>query len=451
MKHILYILLIVFSSNQTLWGQCAEPDGTVWNDTWRSCTPTDNPISEYGESHWIQYNFGSVRNLSKSWVWNTNESGRLEQGFKNVHVDYSLDGEEWTNWGEMTFPKANGDAVYGGFPGPDLSNIQAQFILITAVSNYGDESCFGISEIKFNLLPELGEPTENDDDDDGECAELANVEIQEFVEVEAEMTEAFIFLEELEDFEDLFIVFEYRSIDGEWIEIEVEEEEIELYDLEPGTVYEYRFKIECEDEFYTTETSTFETISCQAVTDIYIEEITATEAFFLWEESDFFDFYLVEIGIAGEEEKDIFDVEEAELFLEDLEEDTDYELRIGIECGEDNIVWSEIVFFTTQMDDIISNVSDEVQKRNISQINLFPNPTSGEMTLRIKSDKNDVLNYSISSIDGRVLTRNVTRLNSGSSNLKINVSDLPNGVYLFNGITINSRETMTSKIVKMSE
>ena len=451
MKYTLYILLLnlFFLSNSH--GQCTDPDASIWNDTWRSCSPSVNPKSDYGKGHWIMYNFGSVRNLSRTWVWNTNEAGKLEQGFNHVKIDYSLDGETWIHWGDMSFPKAKAEAIYGGFPGPDLTNINAQYILITALSNHGDEGCFGIAEIKFNLMSELGEPQENDDDE-LQCEGHANIDLPEFVEVEVEMTEAFVFIEEIEEIEDIFLIFEYREQNGNWIEIEVEEEEIELYDLQPGTEYEYRFQIECEDEFYTTESQSFWTIDCQAVSEIYIEEVTENEAFLIWEESDYMEFYLIELWMVEEdEETDIFDVDEAEVFLDDLEESTEYGLRVGVECGEDNVLWSEPIYFTTTMDNISSNDETHSLRATDATVNIFPNPTNGHMTIRIKTQKKDVLNYSISTIDGRILTRNISKLSSGPQDIKIDISNFPNGVYFLSGVTINGRKNIKSKIVKMSE
>ena len=92
-------------------------------------------------------------------------------------------------------------------------------------------------------------------------------------------------------------------MDGEWIEIEAEEEEIELYDLQPGTEYEYRFQLECEDEFITTQSQSFTTIGCQIVSEIYVEEVTESEAFVIWEESDYMEFYLIEIWLVEEDEE----------------------------------------------------------------------------------------------------------------------------------------------------
>ncbi|MEM9548523.1 MAG: T9SS type A sorting domain-containing protein [Bacteroidota bacterium] len=447
MKHIFNILIINALFLTNLQSQCTEPDASIWLDTWRSCATSANPISSYGASHWIQYDLGAVRNLSKSWVWNTNDPGRLNQGFQDVMVDYSVDGEEWQHWGEMTFPKAQGDAIYGGFPGPDLSNLSAQFILITALSNHGDENCYGLAEIKFNLMSELGEP--NDDDGGGElqCDELADIEINEFLEIETEMTAAFLFLEDFEEIEEYIVGFEYRELNGDWIEFEIDEE-IELEDLFPGTEYEFRFLIECDDEFYTSEIGIFETMACPQIVGLEIEEVTESEAFILWEEIEYTEFYIVELSILGEVIDD-FDVEEPEVFLEDLEENTNYELRIGIVCGED-ILWSETISFTTEMEKVISGVNDETQSIIVSQIRLFPNPTSGRITVRIKSKANDILNYTLSTIDGQVVARNVTKVSKGIEDLKLNVENLPDGTYVFGGLGINSRTTYSGKLIKVS-
>jgi len=152
----------------------SKPDDKVWLDPWMSCTKTPNPKSVYGDTHWIQYDLGSVRTLSKSWVWNANDKKYLHRGFKEVKIDHSKDGKKWNYHGEMTFPQARGDAIYAGFPGPDLSAVEARYVLLTAVSNYGDSDCAGLTEVKFNLMPaEVAIlPDSLIEDDDHPCEEI---------------------------------------------------------------------------------------------------------------------------------------------------------------------------------------------------------------------------------------------------------------------------------------
>ncbi|MEM6768887.1 MAG: discoidin domain-containing protein, partial [Bacteroidota bacterium] len=154
LKHISFFLLLILAGNLALaQANCVTPDATIWQDTWASCQATPSPNLANGTSHWIQYDFGVVRRLSKTWIWNANDPAKLSEGFRRVKVDYSVDGRNWTSWGEMEFPQAQGAAIYGGFSGPDLVGIEARYVLFTAVSNYGSSSCYGLAEVKFNLLP----------------------------------------------------------------------------------------------------------------------------------------------------------------------------------------------------------------------------------------------------------------------------------------------------------
>ena len=462
MKKLIYIFfLTTLFINYSQAQQCTEPDASIWKDTWVSCDKTANPKAEYGNSHWIQYDFGSVRNLSKTWVWNTNDPARLNQGFNLVKIDYSEDGASWTSAGEMNFPKASGAAVYSGFSGPDLMNIKAQYVLITAISNHGDATCAGIAEIKFNLLPEEGvaiPPTDeapSDDEPDDEnnldlCALIEEIDLSEFMEVEAEFTEAFLFLEIEEEIAELPLFFEYRTTETEWQSIEIKAEEMVLEDLTPGTTYEYRVSIQCGDELNSTPTRSFETLACNTIGEISIEEVTETEAFFLWSAMEHQEFYLIEIGVANEE-KEEWEVEEAELYLEELESNTTYELRVGTECGED-IIWSATIEFTTAVadGDLSTSTSNRLSLPS-KQVHLFPNPTPGQLTVRIKTTKKDVLNYSISDTQGRILFRNVTKLHNGTNDLSLDLSNLTDGTYWLNGVTLNQRGQVSQQILKISK
>ena len=132
---------------------CFEADASIWKNTWSSCSKSMNPNSDHGNSHWIMYNLGEIRNMSKSWIWNCNDPDQLDRGFAVIEIDYSLDGSNWTNWGQFSCPKAEGHVIYSGFEGPDLQGIKCQFILLTVLSNHGNPNCSGIAEIKFNLFP----------------------------------------------------------------------------------------------------------------------------------------------------------------------------------------------------------------------------------------------------------------------------------------------------------
>ncbi len=120
------------------------------NNSWLSCTTSENPNSSRGMSHWILYDFNAVYLLNNASIWNYNVAGNTGSGFKDFVVDYSIDGENWTTLGSYTMPEAPGTASYAGVITPDLSNIAAQYVLITALSTWDNGACAGISEISFD-------------------------------------------------------------------------------------------------------------------------------------------------------------------------------------------------------------------------------------------------------------------------------------------------------------
>jgi hypothetical protein len=150
MKKFVFLLVIMLYI-QTIDAQCI-PDrhSTSWYDGWVSCTASQSPNPDRGISHWIMYNFGQPYSLTTSKLWNSNDPAYLEYGLQGYAVDYSLNGVTWTTLGTFSAPLASGSPFYEGAEGPDFGNAIAQYVLVTALSNYGG-NCFGFSEIKINI------------------------------------------------------------------------------------------------------------------------------------------------------------------------------------------------------------------------------------------------------------------------------------------------------------
>ena len=140
--------LIVCSTN--IHAQC-ESGGhsNTAADNWQSCTTSTNAAGRTG--HWIQYDFGIAYNLLTSHFWNYNVVGEVEKGFKDVKIDYSTDGTNWTLWGDFSFAEATGGNDYAGETGPNFNDIQARYLLITAVNNHGGNACSGLGELKIDV------------------------------------------------------------------------------------------------------------------------------------------------------------------------------------------------------------------------------------------------------------------------------------------------------------
>lgn len=437
----IYFTIITLFIAQTVMGQCFEPDESIWLNTWASCETSPNPKPEYGNTHWIQYNFGSVRTLSKTWAWNTNEPAKLNQGFNLVKIDYSSDGQSWEYWGEMHFPQGTGEAIYSGFPGPDLMGIEAQYVLLTAINNHGAPNCMGLAEIKFNLMTgdTIGLPPPDNED----CAEIDFFEIEEVTE-----TEAFIFWDIDSDIEDLTFIFSYRPVDGDWSELSTEEAEVFLENLEPDTAYEFVIAYECNGEVIFSDTGYFTTQNgsgCAAVKDIWLEDFSSTDALVVWEEAGEGDFYLIQFTEVNSTELNEGEAEEAEILLENLEPNTEYMIRIGIECAGDTI-WSEPFFFFTE-----GNTPNSTTKnQNKIFYKIFPNPTSGEFNFQYSSQQNDFIDYTLTDIMGKRIKSNHLFVTTGTNTITVDINNLPEGIYLFNAISKNGQQRISERLVKLN-
>lgn len=152
MKNLyLYIALVLAAGLQTAQAQCY-PDrhSTNWFDGWVSCEPSQNPITSYGETHWIMYDLGYEYVLNNTKFWNANEPKHLDDGINEFNIDYSLDGVTWDNLGTFNMEQANGSLTYQGAEGPNFNATKARFVLITPTSNFGGD-CFGFSELKISI------------------------------------------------------------------------------------------------------------------------------------------------------------------------------------------------------------------------------------------------------------------------------------------------------------
>ena len=155
MKYKMTIVLcfLLYTGWTEIAAQC-DPDrhGTSALDGWLSCQVSANPGNTAGQTHWIRYDFGQSIAMHDFHIWNMNHPDYLDDGVKDILIEYSSDGNGWTAVDTFTCPRANGSGFYRGFRGPDLGGISARYLLITPISNYGG-GCYGFSEIKIYTGP----------------------------------------------------------------------------------------------------------------------------------------------------------------------------------------------------------------------------------------------------------------------------------------------------------
>ena len=150
--HWVCLLSLCLITSNIIYGQCKVANySTNENDSWLSCEKSLNPNNSRGNSHWLQYDLGYVYGLGATKFWNYNVTNLTGQGFKQVVIDYSLDGTSWIEAGSFQLPEADGHNEYEGVFGLELSGIKARYILITALSNWNGGICAGFSEVRFEV------------------------------------------------------------------------------------------------------------------------------------------------------------------------------------------------------------------------------------------------------------------------------------------------------------
>ena len=121
-------------------------------------TGSAHPNTQTGPC-WIKFEFDKVYNIQSMWVWNYNEPAHTDDGLRNVTIEYTVDGQNWTRLGSYEFDEAPGLDDYthdnAGADGNEINfgGIDANCIVITAHTTNGNwgssRNVYGLSEIKF--------------------------------------------------------------------------------------------------------------------------------------------------------------------------------------------------------------------------------------------------------------------------------------------------------------
>ncbi len=127
---------------------------------------------------WIEYEFDKVYKLHEMWVWNSNDSlePAIGFGFRDVTIEYSVDGTDYTALGTThEFARAPGLDNYAHNTIVDLSGAAAKYVRLTANSNWGGIlNQYGLSELRFFYIPVLAR--EPDPDSEARDVSIGTIE-----------------------------------------------------------------------------------------------------------------------------------------------------------------------------------------------------------------------------------------------------------------------------------
>ncbi|MHC4676485.1 MAG: discoidin domain-containing protein, partial [Planctomycetota bacterium] len=123
-----------------------DPENNMWLSTMAGPQPS-----------WIEYEFDNVYKLHEMWVWNSNDSLEpvLGLGFKDVTIEYSVNGTDYTTLGTThEFARAPGMPDYAHNTTVDMGGVGAKYVRLTANSNWGGVlNQYGLSEVRFLYIP----------------------------------------------------------------------------------------------------------------------------------------------------------------------------------------------------------------------------------------------------------------------------------------------------------
>jgi hypothetical protein len=107
------------------------------------------------EPVYIEYAFDSVYKMHEMLVWNYNVQFEpiLGFGFKDVTVEYSSDGVDWTVLGDVEFAQATALPTYVANTTVAFEGMPAKYVRLTANSGHGVMGQFGLSEVRFLAIP----------------------------------------------------------------------------------------------------------------------------------------------------------------------------------------------------------------------------------------------------------------------------------------------------------
>jgi len=121
-------------------------DGTMW----LSDLTLDQPT-------WIDFEFDKIHKLHEMWIWNYNDTTEptIGSGFKDVTIEYSVDGIDYTTLGEThEFARAPGMPDYAHNTTIAFDGTPARYVRLTPKSNWGDIlTQYGLSEVRFLSIP----------------------------------------------------------------------------------------------------------------------------------------------------------------------------------------------------------------------------------------------------------------------------------------------------------
>ena len=126
----------------------------------------------------------------------------------------------------------------------------------------------------------------------------------------------------------------------------------------------------------------------------------------------------------------------------------DFEPGLAVRGDEDIIDINEIIYLemdTTELGNTSTNISEISSLNNIS---LYPNPATNSTNVNLYSLENKNITLRLKNIMGKIVSEVNINLLSGNNNIKLNLSNLKNGIYFINSESMNDTNSIKLIISK---
>jgi hypothetical protein len=145
------------SQSNVLTGPEKTIDGSGITEDQHSTSSTTMWLSKKSQTPvWIQYEFDQVYSLNQMWVWNQNQLTEPDNGYgaKDVTIETSTDGTAWRALSNVPqFADAPGADTYVYNTIVDFGGVQAKFVRLNILSNWGGAKSSGLAEVRFSHIP----------------------------------------------------------------------------------------------------------------------------------------------------------------------------------------------------------------------------------------------------------------------------------------------------------
>ena len=126
--------------------------GTMWHTVEN---PAASAVAGIKAPAWSRFDFAKPQSFDKILIWNHNEAGLTDRGFRKIKILGTVNGTAWLPLAELELPRANGQAATATTVA--VSSAQSlQSVVIAAESNWGG-NVYGLSEVKFVSSKEVAE------------------------------------------------------------------------------------------------------------------------------------------------------------------------------------------------------------------------------------------------------------------------------------------------------